>query len=108
MAMSSELDILLVADNHERFATEIRTSFRHWQVYRADSPHTVWTRKARRAYYTDAFGLHRNSGAMLANLISRGVEVVPFSEYEPPAADVQDFEDARLLREIRRSRHPHV
>lgn len=109
MVMSSELDILLVADNQERFSTEIRTSFRHWQIYRADSPHTIWTRKARCAYYTDAFALHCNSGVMLSHLTSRGVQVLPFQAYEPPVAMyAQAWEDVKLLREIRRARYPQT
>jgi len=50
--MSSELDILIVGHNEERFSTDIRQAFRHWQVYSVAAPHALMGRRFRRAYVT--------------------------------------------------------
>jgi hypothetical protein len=105
--MSSELDILIVGYNEERFSTEIRQAFRHWQVYTCSAPHALYQRRFRHAYYTDGVLTHRYGGGILDYLRGSvdGGEVRPFSEYRP-VYDVQSFADAQLLRSIRRSRHP--
>ena len=105
--MSNELDILLVGFSEERFQKDIRLAFRHWQVYSAAAPHALYGRKMRRAYYTTGALTHPNGEALLNYLRGIGVEIIGFSEFRPEF-DVQTLEDARTLRDLRRSRHPAV
>ena len=107
--MSNELDILIVGYNDERFSTEIRQAFRHWQVYSAAAPHALHGRQFRRAYFTDGVLGHQYGPDILTVLRGRGGDdaVLPFSDYRPEY-DVQSFEDHRALRALRRSRHPAV
>ena len=108
--MSSELDILIVGHNEERFSTDIRQAFRHWQVYSVAAPHALMGRRFRRAYVTEgAYDHHRWSrvGAELDRYLKfrPESEVLPFSDYRPEysAITVGEADD---LRQIRRSRHP--
>lgn len=105
--MSNELDILLVGFNEERFQKDIRLAFRHWQVYSAAAPHAVYGRRVRRVYYTSGALSHPNGEALLNYLRDTGAETIGFSEFRPEY-DVQTLEDARTLRDLRRSRHPSV
>lgn len=107
MVMSNELDILIVGFNQERFTPEIRTAFRHWQVYSVAAPHALLGRRFRRAYYTDSatrqIGWERIYEVLRA-AEARGSEFLPFRDWQPDF-DVQSFKDAMLLRDLRRSRH---
>lgn len=108
MVMSNETDILVVGNSGERFTFEIRTKFRHWQVYSLDAPGALYGRKFRRAYYTDGAEVHKNWDRMAEFLRAQG-EVRHLDNYDGGIGlDVQAFDDERLLREIRRSRHPAV
>ena len=101
--MSNELDILIVGDNDERFTVEIRTAFRHWQVYSARAPHALYGRQFRRAYYTGGATTVSGSASLLDALRAHG-DVLPFSDYEPGSLiDAQAWEDEAMLREIRRA-----
>lgn len=102
--MSPEADILIVADNSERFQTEIRLAFRHWQVYACANPFALTTRQFRVAYFTAPARQHKNWSRVLECLGDRG-RLLRWEEYEEPAADAQDFEDAVLLSNLRRSRY---
>lgn len=100
------MDILVVGDPAERYAVEIRKAFRYWQVYSLTAPGALWARRFRRAYYTDGAETHANFERMVEVLRSKG-EVRHLSTYAPDApVDYQTWEDAKLLREIRRSRFP--
>lgn len=101
--MSNELDILIVGTNSERFSTEIRQAFRHWQVYNCGSPHALYGRQFRRAYYTEGVMVHRHGAGILDVLRGRG-DVLPFEDYKPEY-DVQSFEDYQALRAVRRARY---
>lgn len=107
--MSPETDILIVGDSAERFQVEIRRAFRHWQVYTCEVPGALIGRKFRRAYYTDAAGLHRHFPGVLEILKKNNeyvASVLPFATYEEPTSiDPQDFEDAVLASELRRARY---
>lgn len=109
--MSNELDILIVGYNQERFSTEIRQAFRHWQVYSVSSPHALHGRRFRRAYVTqgavDHPGWPRLNSMLVAASEIVGGEVIRFDHFQPEY-DVQTFEDAIALRDLRRSRHPAV
>lgn len=109
MTMSPETDILIVGRSQERFTTEIRLAFRHWQVYTADAPFALHGRKFRRAYYTEGLLAHpRGQSVYLIASMQAGTcggELLPFSEYTEPAIDAQAFEDAVLVSDLRRSRH---
>lgn len=104
MGMSDEKDILIVGDPRERFATEIRLSFRHWQVYNCVNLFALHGRQFRVAYFTEAARRHKNWPRVLDALGDEG-RLLRFCEYEEPVADPQDFGDAVLLSTIRRSRH---
>lgn len=112
--MSPETDILIVAYNQERFATEIRTAFRHWQVYSASNPFTLEGRRFRRAYFTRPAAMH-DRWPMVESILRRNAlktpdaEVLSFEEhYEPPICpDPQTFDDAVLVSELHRARHPY-
>lgn len=101
--MSNELDILIVASNTERFAPEIRTAFRHWQVYQCASPHALWGRTFRRAYFTEAVMGHVYGPSILNKLRERG-EVVSFEDYQPEVGPLTAAQ-AEDLRQIRRARY---
>lgn len=102
--MSNELDILIVGDNAERFSHDIRTSFRHWQVYSARAPHALYGRQFRRAYFTE--GVTTVSGSALLLDALRGLgEVLPFTDYEPELVDVLSWQDESMLRDLRRARY---
>jgi hypothetical protein len=104
VVMSNETDILIVGSASERFAFEIRTKFRHWQVYTLDVPGSLYGRRFRRAYYTDGAEAHKNWDRMLDVLRSLG-EVRHLDTWGPDAVDFQAWEDVKLLREIRQSRY---
>lgn len=107
--MSNELDILIVGFHEERFSKDIRTSFRHWQVYAMSAPHALHGRRFRRAYLTPGAINHDNFPTVLALLDSRvgGENVRPFTFYRPEY-DVPTYDDAMALRDLRRTRHPAV
>jgi hypothetical protein len=102
--MSNETDILIVGNSGERFAFDIRTKFRHWQVYTLDSPGALYGRRFRRAYFTNGAVGHKNWLRMYEFLSAQG-EVRHILDYEEPVVDAQAWDDAVLLREIRRSRY---
>jgi hypothetical protein len=109
--MSNELDILIVGYGNERFSTDIRRAFRHWQVYSCASPHALYGRRFRRAYFTEGAMQHPAWNRVHATLNAAAIklrgEVLPFETFAPEY-DVQTFEDAMALRDLRRSRHPAV
>lgn len=110
--MSSESDILICGFNQERFAPEIRTAFRHWQVFNVATPFAIEGRRFTTAYFTEGAeqmpGWPRVHAILQANALKTiGGRVLPFSEYVPPMPDVQDFIDAELVSSLRRSRYPH-
>lgn len=104
------MDILIVGHSQERFSPEIRTAFRHWQVYSVAAPHALHGRKFRHAYVTEGAisqpGWPRVNSMLVAATEVVGGEVLRFSEYQPGSIDAQAFQDEALLREIRRSRYP--
>src|SRR4051812_16363896 len=69
--MSNELDILIVGFHEERFSKAIRTSFRHWQVYSAATPHAVYGRRFRRVYVTGGAFMHHNWATIYDHLKAR-------------------------------------
>lgn len=105
--MSNELDILIVGDNAERFTTELRTTFRHWQVYSVRAPHALYGREFRRAYVTEGAYAVKGSALLLDALRAHG-EVLPLADYEPDLIDVQSYVDESALRDLRRSRYTEV
>lgn len=109
MVMSSEADVLIVGYPEERFAEEIRTAFRHWQVYSVANPFALENRPFRRAYVTAGAFNHRNWPHVDRVLASAarlyGCEVMAFSDYEPPGDESPD-DDPELVRTIRRGRYP--
>jgi hypothetical protein len=109
MVMSNETDILIVGHSQERFTTEIRQAFRHWQVYSADAPFALHGRKFRNAYYTEGLLAHpRGQATFLTAQLAAGTcggQVLPFSQYEEPTVDTEAFEDAVLVSQLRRSRY---
>lgn len=108
MVMSKETDILIVGYNHERFAPEIRTAFRHWQVYNVAAPHALHGRRFTRAYVTEGAIAHpswwRINSMLVAACEIVGGEVLPFSQYVEPEPE-DNIEDAVLVSQLRRNRH---
>lgn len=109
--MSSELDILVVGYNDERFSTEIRQAFRHWQVYAVAAPHAIKGRRFRRAYFTEGATQHPNwshvAGHLRRAAVIQDATVMPYSDYRAEY-DVQSYQDAQLARAITRSRYASV
>lgn len=112
--MSREVDILLVGYDTDRFAPEIRTAFRHWQVYNMANPGALFGRRFRRAYVTDNALQHSGWTEALRLLTATDAatgghgEILPFSEYrEPTSPEVQDLIDMQLASDLRRSRYAH-
>lgn len=103
--MSSELDILIVGYNNDRFNKDIQKAFRHWQVYSIASPFGLWGREFRVAYYTVGALLHPQGESVLGRLRASGGDLRGFSEWQPEATAMTSNE-ADLLRTLRRSRHP--
>lgn len=105
--MSNELDILVVGYNDERFTTEIRQAFRHWQVYSCGAPHALYGRRFRRAYFTDGVLLHQHGRGILTFLRGvNGADAVAHLDYYSPdytAFTEQQSEDLRVLRRARHS-----
>lgn len=104
--MSNEMDVLIVGQSTERFTVEIRRAFRHWQVYSLNNPGALYGRRFRRAYFTEGAQAHHNWERMSEFLSAQG-EVRSFESFEPEI-DPQEYQDADLLRQIKRSRYTAV
>ena len=103
--MSNELDILIVGDRDERFTTEARLAFRHWQVYSVTAPLRLYGRQARVAYYTEGAETMNGWRTVQEHLRAGNVELRPWATYKPDVIDAASYKDTAMLRDIRRSRH---